>query len=625
METTNTPPSPSEHGYDEPGASCVTSGAPEPLRRAPVLPLQMAPALTTPILRGLVLPMAAAPGRWRPPFNLTDLALRTLVPIGLLSMAPAALLSCCLRGGECPSPRQRLRRLLTPAAAALLLALAMGGRPIPPAHAAPTAPPDPEPPRCVSDLQVNRFTATPQTIDCGQRVPLTWAVQVPTGCSSLKLYLGSQVVPLQGTRSMQPLFNTTYHLRAGYGSVYSVSNTYPIANTTVTVRLPGTVRITSNSLLPLFLQAINTPNTTVVVENQVELNLSNRDTIPIAAGVTLQGGRTPRDAGPRLYTTTRPTTLFQVQGDRVRITGLRIEGPVMGVGSGDDNTSRGISINSQVNIEIDQNELFGWSGAAIDVWDEAARIDYAASPPAVHIHDNYIHNNQHEGSFGYGVVIGHGAYALIERNVFDWNRHAIAGDGSDYSGYRAYENLVLEHGGLHRWWLGAWSHTHQFDMHGQDNCGILDLFSDTLFNCGTAGHDIDIRRNAFLYTAGAAIKLRGTPQLRPYGAFVISNVFAHAEIGDAVKQNESGLYLANNQVGVDSLDELGMCDFDGDGIDDAFLATGQTWWYSSRGQGHWVYLNTSTKRRHEVTLGYFDGDRRCDVFVDGHIFSGGRP
>jgi hypothetical protein len=90
-----------------------------------------------------------------------------------------------------------------------------------------------------------------------------------------------------------------------------------------------------------------------------------------------------------------------------------------------------------------------------------------------------------------------------------------------------------------------------------------------------------------------------------------------------VSQNESGLYLAGNQVGVDSLAEVSRCDFDGDGVNDRFLATGQTWWYASGESGPWVYLNTSNKRRHDVTLGYYDNDRRCDVFANGLISSGG--
>jgi hypothetical protein len=62
-----------------------------------------------------------------------------------------------------------------------------------------------------------------------------------------------------------------------------------------------------------------------------------------------------------------------------------------------------------------------------------------------------------------------------------------------------------------------------------------------------------------------------------------------------------------------------------DGINDAFMATGATWWYSSGGQRPWTYLNTSTKRLSEVRRGYFDADNRCDVSVGGTVYSGGMP
>ena len=51
---------------------------------------------------------------------------------------------------------------------------------------------------------------------------------------------------------------------------------------------------------------------------------------------------------------------------------------------------------------------------------------------------------------------------------------------------------------------------------------------------------------------------------------------------------------------------------------------GATWWFNSGGTRHWVYLNMLTKRLHEVILGYVDTDPRCDVVVDGVVFSGGR-
>ena len=44
----------------------------------------------------------------------------------------------------------------------------------------------------------------------------------------------------------------------------------------------------------------------------------------------------------------------------------------------------------------------------------------------------------------YGVAVQYGAYASIAHNVFDWNRHAIEGDGRPGSGYEANGNLVLK-------------------------------------------------------------------------------------------------------------------------------------------------------------------------------------
>lgn len=124
-------------------------------------------------------------------------------------------------------------------------------------------------------------------------------------------------------------------------------------------------------------------------------------------------------------------------------------------------------------------------------------------------------------------------------------------------------------------------------------------------------------------TKGPAIKLRGTPE----GWMAVSdNVFVHDSLKhDAVDWTENGPVLSDNLVNINGTNELGACDFDGDGLNDLFLATGQTWWYSSGGDTPWVYLNTSKKRRAEVALGFFDGDNRCDVLADGIIYPGGKP
>jgi hypothetical protein len=255
------------------------------------------------------------------------------------------------------------------------------------------------------------------------------------------------------------------------------------------------------------------------------------------------------------------------------------------------------------------------------VLDDDNTINIRFNAMTVRIHDNFIHHNQHQLKHGYGVSVGNGAHALIEKNVFDWNRHAIAGDGSDRSGYLAYRNLVLENGGLTFWALGTWTHTHMFDMHGQEDC-----YGDR--NCGVAGEYMDIRYNTFLYKGYESFKLRGTPSIR---ADVAHNVFAISPLWTsfnplaigALGQTESGLVAWANQVDVDESGNHGYCDFDADGVMDTFFATGATWWYSSGGTAIWRYLNTSTRRLSQLTLGDFDADGRCDVRAPGGMISSG--
>jgi hypothetical protein len=292
----------------------------------------------------------------------------------------------------------------------------------------------------------------------------------------------------------------------------------------------------------------------------------------------------------------------------------------MGVADSDTGPAVGITVNSGLNVQIDNNEIYGWRGAAIDVRDTWDRISLAANPMTVRIHDNFIHHNQRQRGNGYGVETTYGAYALIEKNVFDWNRHALASDGRPGSGYLAYRNLVLEDGGMNFWLLGTWLNTHMFDVHGREDCWGYDYY------CGPAGEYFDIRYNSMLYDAGVGFKLRGTPSIR---ADVAHNVFRHGWLWSsilndgALDQTESGLVQWDNLTGVDESDDLGQCDFDGDGVLDRFFATGQTWWYSSKGTSHWIYLNTSTLRVSDVTLGDVTGDNRCDVSADGMYSSGG--
>jgi len=244
---------------------------------------------------------------------------------------------------------------------------------------------------------------------------------------------------------------------------------------------------------------------------------------------------------------------------------------------------------------------------------------------AVHIKYNFIHHNRHGAGFGYGVNVGRGGYALIERNVFDENRHAITGDSSDgakdFTGYTARENLILAGGGLHClepplapvFGRLCWR-THIIDMHGDRSAK-----SHGQWCCGTAGETIIVERNTVLYAPapivtttapipewlvegiieelsrqGLAIKIRGNPTDK---VMVDGNVFRHDNRDEAIAQNGSivrrcsdFLYVyevchtfvleptkpiqvrPNNVFGSDPLAELGSCDFVGDGRQDRFMA-----------------------------------------------------
>lgn len=312
-----------------------------------------------------------------------------------------------------------------------------------------------------------------------------------------------------------------------------------------------------------------------------------------------------------------------------RMAGFRIAGPT----TGQQNTvERGISIERCPGVEITNMEIYGWGAFAIGVSDNIQGAP--PLPPAtdrahpIRIHGNYIHHNQHPDGNGYGVNVGGGAWAHIYENVFDFNRHAIA-TGWDVGGYRAERNLVLKGGGYH----SAHHHTHQFDVHGSGCIWSGDL-------CGTAGDQFWMHHNTFQYTSGISIEIRGLPRT---GAEISGNIFAverllnvyntigvyDAMINPAIALNrDDNVTVANNATNVDSYGQYGVCDFDADGVDDLFQATGVTWWFSSFGEFPWTYLNLRTERIEQLKLGEFDATRGCDVLVEQGgawvLFSGGR-
>ena len=187
--------------------------------------------------------------------------------------------------------------------------------------------------------------------------------------------------------------------------------------------------------------------------------------------------RTPRTLGPALRygrhrSDSDDVVFFEnrcfegVLNEGTRISGFRLFGPSFGQ---QETGEVGIAITRCADVEIFNMEIAGWGGAGIKINDDRDRSgfgDRILGPQQVRIHDNYLHNNQqptdcsiagnvgsavgvtdcHAG--GYGVDVGHGAWAQISGNVFDANRHSIAAAG-DVGGYLAENNLILKGGGYH--------------------------------------------------------------------------------------------------------------------------------------------------------------------------------
>jgi hypothetical protein len=508
--------------------------------------------------------------------------------------------------------------------------------------------------KCIEDAS-SSFTAQPTEISSGGEVTLTWSVSgMPSGCGIVKFSVDGRPVAPRGTSTVKQLARHTYVFRA---SIPGGEATGLSKRATVRVKLGSIVDITASTgqWKDLLLQAVGTPNTTVRLGDGVDMDLSGHENICINEGVTISSerrpprpglltgsvmgpitatagvataggavvegtmpppaaGRTPRSLGPRLFTKTSPRPLFTLSCAtacrNIRLFGFRIQGPHFEMMDGDDNLERGLQLTSCVGVEIANMEISGWSGQAIYVQD--ATLDPTTGPQVVSIHDNFIHHNQHRGGNGYGVDISAGGYAAIERNVFDFNRHAIAASGKPGVSYDARLNLVLKGGGRHRPGVPLLQTTHQFDVHGDKNCPDVPGNQHS-WNCGDAGDQFSYEFNAFQYRKNNAIKLRGMPRI---AARIEHNIFPHDDVDDAVAlRTTTHVTVKNNTTDVDSFGQYGVCDFDADGKDDLFLPTGVTWWYASGARMHWVYLNAASERRHQLALGDFDGDRRCDVFA----------
>ncbi|MFC1719128.1 hypothetical protein ACFL6S_36080 [Candidatus Poribacteria bacterium] len=252
--------------------------------------------------------------------------------------------------------------------------------------------------------------------------------------------------------------------------------------------------------------------------------------IEIPEGVTLASNRGQGSfRGGMIFSDafkTRP--LIRVAGPNVRITGLRIRGPnprrhlehhrrSFAEGRGHEYyykfpTSDGIATD-YAGLKVDNCEIGGWSHAAINL----------RAGDKHHIHHNFIHHNQYNG-LGYGVCHNE-AFSLIEYNLFNYNRHSIAGTGRSPSGYEARHNVEIEH-----------SLSHCFDMHGG---------RDRKDGTNIAGTSLKIHHNTSR-SSSRAIVIRGIPE---EGAEIYNNWFYQKPEATSIRSVGKTL-ITNNAYGL---------------------------------------------------------------------------
>jgi hypothetical protein len=363
-------------------------------------------------------------------------------------------------------------------------------------------------------------------------------------------------------------------------------------------------------------------NGALAVQN--DLDLTGAQEVIVHSCQSIVGNRGKLDEGPMIFDRQDAEhVLFDLQGNDIRIEGLRFRGPADGNRSINLPPSTAMVVKSDYasgskgrrNV-ISGNEFFNWRGAGVEVAVLDGRPQVADAGDIL-VSKNFFHHNSRDGA-GYGVVISAG-YAKIVGNVFNYNRHAIAGSGSEGSGYLAYYNFVQQGGYTEdacKWGVCANYWNQHFDMHGSGEHGYG----------GTAGEYMDIAFNTFrgeqtygvplpgLEETRPALMLRGVPTL---GADFHENLLVHDDYDEAIslKGGGGGLRTRDNRYGEDYTNELVAGDFDNDGVDDVFLGTGVAWFYSSGGKAPWVWINSATQHASEVRLGQFDDDPRIDVFA----------
>ena len=364
------------------------------------------------------------------------------------------------------------------------------------------------------------------------------------------------------------------------------------------------------------------PGTVIELPADADIKFSDLPTpLSVGARVTIRGDRRGEAEGPQI--TLSPghdgTGLFITTGDHARITGLRLHGAGRDPG-GSQPALKGINGNAAFPALIDHNDLSDWTTSGIDL--NGTDDDDFDCPPSIPVRSqivrivrNFIHDNSQKKTDGYGVVSGSGSDPFIFGNMFQKNYHSIASDGFALSAYSAVSNLIMPGDG-----------DTDVDMHGQSRTTGTHDFG------GIGGIGVEASNNTFLGTDKTNFGMRGTPCSGAldtfYGNVAVRDISGSVTVvPDGQTGQNSGVswtsvnthipfLRVNSRFSMPNPTQAFLVgDFDGDGKDDLFMATGSGWYYSPAGNAEWRFLSAKTETLGSLLLGDFDGDGRTDVFT----------
>ncbi len=239
---------------------------------------------------------------------------------------------------------------------------------------------------------------------------------------------------------------------------------------------------------------------------------------------------TPISPGGRIFlmraNNSRYPTALIAGGENIRITGIRLEGPDI---TTESVNPPALGIYASYRMEVDNCEIWGWSGAGIGVYRTGGGSDMKSGG---YFHHNNIHHCQMNG-LGYGIIVANGSVSLIEANYFDYCRHAIAGDGHVENGYEVRYNVFGYN-------FPESNNAHRIDMHGVSTA-----------SGNVAGDRLIIHHNTFeaISTTDYCIAIRGIPRT---GAYIDHNWIKYTgdpigRTGVTTSQLNTRMYIGENK------------------------------------------------------------------------------